>query len=74
MSELPDKAPKRKARPWSASRPYPPPRPVFGVKAVPAKGRASVSSYVMPLGINEKVQMLVHRLLEPDRLHAPAYP
>ena len=60
MSEQPDKTPKRNARPWSASRPCPPPRPAFGVKVVPAKGRAYASSYVMPLVINEKLQILVH--------------
>jgi RNA polymerase primary sigma factor len=60
MSDLPDKTPKKKARPWSASRSCPTPRPAFGVRVVPAKGRASVSSYVMPFGINAKVQELVH--------------
>lgn len=54
MSDHPDKIPKRNARPC------PPPRPAFGVKVVPAKGRAYVSSYVMPLAINEKLQILVH--------------
>jgi len=60
MSEQPDKAPKRNARPWSASQPCPPPRPAFGVKVLPAKGRAYARSYVTPLVINEKVQILVH--------------
>ena len=54
MSEQPDKTPK------SNARPCPPPRPAFGVKVVPAKGRAYASSYVMPLVINEKLQILVH--------------
>ncbi len=60
MSEQPDKVPKRNARPWSASQPCPPPRPAFGVKVVPAKGRAYARSYVTPLVINEKVQILVY--------------
>ena len=54
MSEQPDKTPKRNARPC------PPPRPAFGVKVVPAKGRAYARSYVTPLVINEKLQILVH--------------
>ncbi len=60
MSERPGKAPKRNVRPWSASQPCPPPRPAFGVKVVPAKGRAYARSYVTPLVINEKVQILVY--------------
>lgn len=60
MSEQPDKPPKRNARPWSASRPCPPPRPAYGVKVVPTKGRGCACSYVMPLAINEKVKVLVH--------------
>ena len=54
MSEQPEKTPKRNARPC------PPPRPAFGVKVVPAKGRAYARSYVTPLVINEKLQILVH--------------
>ena len=60
MSEQPDRTPKRNARPWSASRPWPPPRPAYGVRVVPAKGRAYASSYVIPFSINHKVQTLVH--------------
>lgn len=59
MNAQPDETSKRIARPWSASRPCPPPRPISAGKAVPAKAHATIHSSVIALDINEQVRRLV---------------